>query len=145
MPSLKQTSVYRGGATARKMSLETKDCFARVNKTRRTIELDFSIASKGGGTTRLSVQIGHDDIRRMLKDLANKNPDSVEIFAECTAIASKRNLALIAEARSLDSDLEVVREFVAGKYLESLSGGAQKEKGALTRILNVMTRLRRLG
>lgn len=51
MPQLKNSKVYRGGATASSYTLESDTCSASVDPSDGTLDIKFDLASKGGGTT----------------------------------------------------------------------------------------------
>src|SRR5262245_25953253 len=70
MPQLKHSKVYRGGAKAPSLSLETSKCSASVGLRTESLELRFDIASKGGGTTRILLQIGKGDFQTLLQEIA---------------------------------------------------------------------------
>ena len=155
MPSLKHSKIYRGVVTSSYISFETSTCSARVNTVQGTLEIGFNMASKGGGTTNVSLRIGRDDFPAILEDIARKMPESVGMLSDCAAIANKQNLQDLEEARkvhhnektramNLIDDLEVVEEFVSEKYNELPAGEDEREAKVRDKIKKVITSLRQL-
>ncbi|EGU30876.1 MULTISPECIES: hypothetical protein [Vibrio] len=66
---LKNTSVYRAGATERYWKKESNKCRYEIDKSNGSLDIYFSIASKGGGTTDIKVTIGKDDLPSVLNDI----------------------------------------------------------------------------
>ena len=59
MAKLKDANVYRAGKTARHKNLETKK--VSLMSLWGTLDLGFSLASKGGGETEVQLKIGPED------------------------------------------------------------------------------------
>ncbi|HCG9608294.1 TPA: hypothetical protein NJ631_002105 [Vibrio parahaemolyticus] len=62
MHRLKDTDVLRGGFTERYLKSETDEIYYSVNSVSKHFRLHFSIDSKGGGKTRIRIEIGEKDI-----------------------------------------------------------------------------------
>ena len=133
MPQLKHSKVYRGGATAPSLSFETSQCSASVDLRDQTLDIRFNLASKGGGTTCVLLQIGKGDFQAVLQEIASKLPESVGVLSDCASVANKKNLELLQNARKVQNDemarvtklvddLEMVEEFVSQKYREAPVG-----------------------
>ena len=155
MPLLKSTKVYRGGITAPYLNFETKTCSFSTNAKDKTLDFRFDIASKGGGTTSILLQIGLDDLPEVLSSLARQFPESVGVLSDCAAIANKKNLEELkktrdvhadekARAKSLIEQLEPVAEFVSDRYMEKPAGEDEQEEAARSTINSVIRTLREL-
>jgi hypothetical protein len=155
MPQLRHSKVYRGGATAPSLSYETSQCSASVDQLDGTLDIRFDLASKGGGTTCVLLQIGKGDFQAMLQEIASKLPESVGVLSDCASIANKKNLELLqsartvhdnerARAKSLIEDLEAVEEFVSEKFYEAPVGQDDKEEKARDQLQKVISSLREL-
>jgi len=86
---LENTVVYRGGHYVRKKR-ETKHCTIKFNKKTNSIDLNFHIASKGGGTTYVLLKINEEDFPTILdkvgEAIALKKNQMNEIKEEKTAL-----------------------------------------------------------
>ena len=94
MPYFKDTNVNRAGLTVSHWTNETHKSnnyyiggIIEDGEFRKTLCIIISIASAGGGTTCLSIDIGHDDLQAIFKLIAKEAPDSAALFSECTSIA----------------------------------------------------------
>ena len=91
---LSDTWVIRGGVTAAYWTRETKKVSAKVKDG---LHVMFSIASKGGGTTGVRLEIGLTDIRKLVVSLASSHPELADAFAEATHISVAK---MVAEKQS---------------------------------------------
>jgi hypothetical protein len=155
MPKLKHTKVYRGGLSAQYLNIETSDATFNINLSQKAIDLRFNLASKGGGTTSVLLRIGIEDLSTVLESVADGFPDSVDVLSECAAIANKKILQQLRDARRVQSDekerasqlvnkLEKVEEFVSEKYYDAPSENDEKEAKAKTELEEVINSLRAL-
>lgn len=155
MPKLEHSKVYRGSVTASGLDFETNKCSASVDQEDGTLDIRFNLASKGGGTTSVLLQIGKEDFQVILREIATKIPDSVGILSDCASIANKKNLELLAEARKVHDDekaraktlideLEPVEDFVNVKWRAAPVGQDEEEERMRDRIQKVMSTLREL-
>ena len=155
MPQLKHSRVFRAGLTAPSLNFETSTCSASVNMRDESLDIRFNLASKGGGTTQVVVEIGKGDFQASLHEIASKLPESVGGLTDCAAIANKKNLELLQDARKvhdnekerakrLVGELEAVEEFVSDKYYEAPVGQDQKEEQIRDKLQEVMNKLREL-
>ncbi len=142
MISLKNAIIHRGGITQNYTSVETKSCSFGVGNA---MHFNFCLASKGGGTTQVSLEIGMGDLREILLAVVTENPEQVSVLLECASVASKKNLELLANGRTRTKDqiekLEVVKEFVWDKYLKTHGGENKKESEANNLIREVISAL----
>lgn len=92
MSALSETNVYRGGVSAADLRLETSDCEFRFNIDDECVDLRFALASKGGGTTVVLVQIGIHDLSQIVLETARMSPDSAAFLAKGAAIANRAKL-----------------------------------------------------
>jgi hypothetical protein len=99
MANLKNAKVYRGGITAQGLSHETSVCTFDVNKSKDALDFRFSLASKGGGVTLVMLRVGIDDLSEMLHEVATKMPEQVGLLSDCAAVANRKNLEALFEAR----------------------------------------------
>lgn len=138
MIELKNATIHRGGVTSNYTSVETKSCRFGVGNV---MHFHFCLASKGGGTTQVCLEIGMGDLREILLAVVTEHPEQVSVLLECASIAGKKNLELLAEARHAEKNgrtrtkdqikkLEVVKEFVRDKYIKAPSGEDKKESEA---------------
>ena len=94
MPYFKDTNINRAGLTVSHWTNETHKSnnyyiggIIEDGEFRKTLCIIISIASAGGGTTCLSINIGHHDLQAMFKLIAKESPDKAALFSECTSIA----------------------------------------------------------
>jgi hypothetical protein len=139
--SLKETTILRCGVTAHRYNFETKQCTAEVNTAGKSLDLRFTIASKGGGETALLVRLGLPDMSTVLKNLANTIPETLPMLLEATSIASKRNIERIKTAKQAGKKLGKVQEFVYEKYAAAPYGQDQRESDLNAILSEVITTL----
>lgn len=155
MRELLETYVLRRGITARRRSLATDRCCLDANSTSQSIDLQFAIASKGGGTIELLVRIGLKDLPTLLKRVAKEFPQMAGVFSECEAMSTKLNLERLREslkehektkshARKLVEELKAVAEFLTEKYKEASVGEDEREKELRQKTLNAIETLERV-
>jgi hypothetical protein len=154
MSELKQTKIYRCGITAPVFNPETNDCSFKINIRERTLDFRFNLASKGGGTTVVLLQLGLDDFKRILENVADVMPENVAgTLSDCAALASKKILEQLAKALQAQNDekvalssaveqLEAVEEFVSKKWCEAPPGQDQTESAAKSQLEAVIDSLR---
>jgi hypothetical protein len=142
MTDMKHTEIFRGGVTASYLSPETRQCSFRINVEGMSLDFKFELASKGGGTTCVRVQIGLDDLPSMLEAIATEMPEEcVGTFSHCAAVASKRILQQLKDARKKQVDeqvrtrskieeLQAVEQFVWRKHFETSLGLGEDEQEA---------------
>src|SRR5262249_44169535 len=123
MPPLKHSKVYRRGLTApNPYEFETRQCSPSVDQPNGPLHIKFELASKGGGTTCVLLEIGKGDFQALLPEIAGKLPESVGVLSDCASVANKRNLELLEKARKVHADekaraeslieeLQIVEEF----------------------------------
>ena len=95
MSKFKHTNVLRGGATAKYREVESYPsnffmvdrCNWGDEKGRKILQFNISIASAGGGTTELAIQIGQDEFPAIFELIAKEIPDTASMFSKCTTIA----------------------------------------------------------
>jgi hypothetical protein len=152
---LKNTKTYRGGVTAPQLTLETRQCSFSTNIKDNALDIRFNIASKGGGTTSVLVRIGLEDLPLVLDAVASRMPESVGVLSDCAALANKKNLEQLKQARKVQADekaranslvekLEHVEEFVSEKYFEAPAGEDEREEQVKDHLEDVMNSLRQL-
>lgn len=138
MPRLKNAKIFRGGATASYLTLETSNCYFEANSIEGSLDLRFNLASKGGGTTSVLLKIGKDDFTEILENLAQAMPKEVAV-AVLKVIDAK-------EARTVKilKDLEVVEEFVLEKRLSAVItyGKDEREANILNKLKKIISSLR---
>ncbi len=66
-----------------------------ANRSSKTLDFSFNLASKGGGITAVNLQIGIADLPVILNDLAIYMPESAGMLSECAAIATKKNMEML--------------------------------------------------
>ncbi len=101
MPELKNTEIFRGGVTAPYLKLETRRCMCVMGGAEGPLTFYFSIASKGGGTTKVRLAIGKADLPAILEEVALSVPETVTMLLEAAALASKKTLRQLDESRSV--------------------------------------------
>ncbi len=132
MTQLKYSKVFRGGATAQSLSFETRRCSAKANIESKTLDINFELASKGGGITRVLLRINKKDFLPIMQDIAENIPDVAGSFLECAVIANNKNSEILQEAQKAQyevadikervADLDMVSEFISQKYYEAPLG-----------------------
>jgi hypothetical protein len=120
------------------------------------LEFRFCLASKGGGTTDVLLRIRLADLPLILEGIAGAMPEFVVgTLSDCAALANKKILELLTEARRVQSDekarasslveeLEVVQEFVSQKYYDAPAGQDENEETVKSRLERVIDSLRSL-
>lgn len=112
---LEHCAVHRGGITANYMAFETRECTFSVDASRRTLNLNFCLASKGGGTTAVHVAVGIVDLPGMLSEISEKLPMAAPLFAD----ASSRATTLLTQAhRESQNDLASLHNEIADLLYE---------------------------
>ncbi len=155
MTKLEHTKIYRADATVPRLTLETRDCTFNTNISERTMDLKFHLASKDGDTTSVLIQIGLDDLPLILKAVASAMPESVGTLSDCAALANRKNLEELAEARRVQGDekarasslvekLEVIEVYVSQKYSEAPAGDDEREAAIKTQLEEIIGSLRLL-
>jgi hypothetical protein len=91
---LKHTRILRGGITARRWTIETTQCNVDFRRD-QSIALSFNLASKGGGTTSVLVEIGLEDVPLILEGIATHWPASIDMLAAATTQAGRQALSLL--------------------------------------------------
>ena len=78
MPSLRGSKVFRSGITAPKWNFETESVtINNSNETNPSLNFKFELASKGGGTTEVSLQIGSLGFDAVLNEMYKAAPERV--------------------------------------------------------------------
>lgn len=155
MPQLKNSKIYRGSVTASYLTLETKRCSFNANNRDKALDLRFKIASKGGGTTSVFLQIGKEDFSDILETIAGAMPETAAVFSRCASMANEKNIKLLAEARKVKGDekaradkiiedLEAVEEFVSEKHYEAPPGEDEREAAVKDKLDEVISSLNAL-
>jgi hypothetical protein len=155
MLPLSNTKIYRGGVTAPSLTFETTQCDALVDPCRGTLDFNFSLASKGGGTTSVRLEIGKGDFAALLQEIANTLPDSAGVLSDSASIANKKNIELLEAARKVhaskealaDSMIEVVESigtYVTEKHYKTSVGEDENEERVLDLVEKVISSLREL-
>jgi hypothetical protein len=109
---LEHTEIYRGGATASNLGLETQQCAFEVATWAKAMDFHFHMASKGGGTTEVLLRIGAADLPEILQSIAINLPELDAILSECAAIAvKKRDESVSLQAKRLKFCVEKLEEF----------------------------------
>lgn len=102
---LKNTKVYRGGATARNLIFETNSVEYR-HFEKDNIEFIFNIDSKGGGQTTVMVKVSIDDLYEIVRYTLHKDRlffiENLEKFEETMMEIHKNMFGKISE----DNDIE---------------------------------------
>lgn len=155
MAKLKHTKIHRGGITAQYLTTETRECSFNTNISQKALDLRFNLASKGGGTTSVLLQIGMADLPLILQAIAETMPESVGVLSDCAALANKKNLEQLIEAQRVQGDekaranslieqLESIEEFVAQKYYDAPAGEDEREIAVKSKLEGVINSLKRL-
>jgi hypothetical protein len=152
MPELTDTRVLRGGVTARWLEFETKKCSFEVDKSDKSLDFHFTLASKGGGTTEVLLRVGQGDLPMILDTIAHEIPKAAAILATSAAAASAMNMALLEEAekgardlkamaKDLRERLEIVDDFVTAQYHLAPAGDDESEAAAYKELQEVLNSL----
>jgi hypothetical protein len=70
MGTLCDSQVFRGGVSQRRLVYETSEIRASASGT---VDIDFQIASKGGGFTHICVGIGPGDFKSLVKNMSARH------------------------------------------------------------------------
>lgn len=65
---LKNATIYRGGYGVRKRK-ETESCSLQFNTNTRSLDINFNIASKGGGNTYILLRIRDNDFPLIFEEI----------------------------------------------------------------------------
>ena len=101
------------------------------------------------------LRIGLDDLSLILEGIAGAMPEIVGTLSDCAALANKKILEQLTEARRVQSDekislsgaiekLEVVEEFVSQKWYEAAQGQDENEAAVKSQLEDVLSSLRSL-
>ncbi|UWU68324.1 hypothetical protein [Bradyrhizobium sp. NC92] len=78
MPSLRGAKVYRSGVTAPKWNFETDRVVVNnFSEKDPSLHFKFEIASKGGGTTEVSLRVGSSSFDAILHQMYSVAPEQV--------------------------------------------------------------------
>jgi hypothetical protein len=99
---LVDTKIRRGGETSNESkTVENSELSCRVGSCgKKNVEFSFKIPSKGGGRTVIEMQIGILDLANIVRSVAERMPEIGTTLSESVALASKRNITLLEEARA---------------------------------------------
>src|SRR6185369_12569909 len=120
MPNLEHSKVFRGGVTAPHLTAETRWCTYNVNLSDQALDLRFNLASKGGGTTSVLLQIGRKDLPAILDAIAEAIPDIVPALSSAVLVANAKLIEQLSEARQIHGDHQAQSQALA-KKLEGVS------------------------
>lgn len=117
---LRHAVITRGGRTARRCEEETRDVLLSADGESSCIRLFFMISSKGGGKTRIWLDIGSADFADVLAAMAEASRSTA--LTEMSAVVAKQ----LGEQRAHDTRTsELARKALvdlARKKFESASG-----------------------
>jgi hypothetical protein len=154
MVELKHSKIFRGGITASRLTFETRSCSFCANAEGRSLDIRFELASKGGGTTAVLLQIGIDDLPMILEAIANELPECAGALSYSSSVASRIVLQQLKDARKVLADnkarakklsrtLENIKEVVWDNYIEVLLGDNEREADACKQFEKVVDALSR--
>ncbi|WP_353645022.1 hypothetical protein [Mesorhizobium sp. WSM2239] len=123
--NLKYSEVYRGGITSPYISLETKNI--SITPLEKDLRIAFSIASKGGGTTRVRVDIDRRDFQAMIREMMDVDR-SVAMKAVSEELAREIAREPEVEQKAEQRGRQQVKELARDKYLKAPVGADEKEK-----------------
>lgn len=84
MSKLNNSSVRRAGVTAPYWNHGTSNISAKGNNK---LEFDFKLASKGGGTTMVQVQIAPDDFEAVIEEMMKcDQARALKVMSEAIAV-----------------------------------------------------------
>jgi hypothetical protein len=111
MAKLDHTRILRGGITSNYSKVESSTCSFWVNARDNSLDFDFQIASKGGGTTCLKLQVGIKDLSIILQSIAKEMPENAILLSDCASIANKHNFdRLVATQQKLKNIERIGRD-----------------------------------
>ncbi len=120
MSILKHSQIYRGGETARNLTPESVDVtVARNYSSLEGIKLSFSLASKGGGTTKVEIRIGSKDFPAIISEMMRGDGKQRQISMEAMA-------NLLAQEISKQPRYDGINEYVGRKSVVSAAENAYK-------------------
>ena len=136
--NLKATEVYRGGQTARALYLETRQVTACRSKA--AVQLDFSMDSKGGGVTRVHVNIGPDDFEALVATMVKADRQKA---MDAMAAELARQVAEQPEhdARAAAAARDAIRRLAHEKYLNAPADDDETERFAETQIKKLIAEI----
>lgn len=94
---LKSAMVFRGGRTANSKTFETNE--VNVRNENEKMSFRFSLASKGGGITDVTLSVGPDDFAAIIASMMNA--DRARTLREATAIVA----AEVARQSEIDEEI----------------------------------------
>jgi hypothetical protein len=78
MPTLESAEVYRSGVTAPRWNFETRKVLMNnFSQTKPSLHFKFEMASKGGGTTEVSMRITLPSFDAILRQMYEIAPDQM--------------------------------------------------------------------
>src|SRR5690606_1935110 len=122
--SLDSTSLHRGGATARQLYRESGD--VEIETWDDTVQLRFSMGSKGGGVTVVHLNIGSSDFAAMLETMveADRQAAMSAMSAELARQVGKQPLHDVKTASEARTS---VLNAAHDKYIEAPAGNDEAE------------------
>lgn len=140
MPKLSESCVYRGGITANSMSKETNNVNLERFKDEGELYISFDMASKGGGTTHVRVDIGESDYGKLLGAMFISSPQ--RMLQVCAAELAK-NIMSVPELidESYQQGIEAVKEAAAQKYNDAPLDNDTLEKIVLDGVEKIVTEI----
>ena len=87
MSSLKSSQIRRGGETARNLTPELGDITIARDYFEEGIKFSFSLASKGGGTTKVELIIGSNDFPAIISEMTKGDSRQISMQAMANILA----------------------------------------------------------
>lgn len=155
MGALTNSTVFRAGVTARSLKFETQEISFHTGTSPSAVAIRFRLAASGG-TTSVLLQIGLDDLRMVLEQVAKDMPEeSVSMLSDSAILANERILERLQDARKVEAHtkelarshsdkLEHVAEFISKKYYAAPPENDEREASVDKEINEVLDFLRRL-
>ena len=141
VPNLKHTAVWRGGSTSRYINRETANVALKIAEY---MQLTFSMASKGGGRTRVCLRIEPKDFGALASAMA-----AVDRQAAMLAFTRELNRQVTAQpewkAEITRSAYEAIENLAHQKYLHAPVEDDEKEKLVSTEVKKLVGELQRPG
>jgi hypothetical protein len=125
MAKLGSAQVFRAGRTARSWNHENDK--VDLDSRDDSLELLFSLSSKGGGVTEVRVTIGGDDFGTLARGMAQANR-SHALHAMAVALANELEKQAEFETAAIRKGRESVLEEAQRAYAEASAGHDHAER-----------------
>ncbi len=137
---LNHTKVYRGGLTSNDgLGLETENVTVSAESWQKGVGFVFHLASKGGGTTVVRLEIGPDDLPEILTAFLEHFPISSKYIIEQIPVALQKQQE-VAEVKL--QNVRTLTETFEKQFRDKFSSEMFPSEKAVGIITGILERIR---